>query len=77
MGMAKKGRGHDFDNSSTGSECWNGFQLVISGVKSLWQEVPQCAKIIPFGSVLLVEILGFTKIVSFFEKTTLIMGGMF
>ena len=34
--MTNNGRGHDFDNCSTGSECWDGSKLVISGVKGFF-----------------------------------------
>ena len=34
MGVAKKGRGKDFQNCSTSSKVLYGYQLVISGEKS-------------------------------------------
>ena len=49
MGVAKKGRGNNFQNCSTGSKVLYGCQLVISGEKSF---LARSATIIPFGSLL-------------------------
>ena len=51
--MTRKGREDDFDNCSTGSECRYGSKLVISAVDIFWHKVAQCAKLIPFSSLVL------------------------
>ena len=49
MGVAKKGRGNNFQNCSTSSKVFYGCQLVISGEKSF---LARSATIIPFGPLL-------------------------
>ena len=49
MGVAKKGRGNNFQNCSTSSKVLYGCQLVISGEKSF---LARSATIIPFGPLL-------------------------
>ena len=49
MGVAKKGRGNNFQNCSTSSKVLYGCQLVISGEKSF---LARRATIIPFGPLL-------------------------
>ena len=50
MGVAKKGRGNNFQNCSTSSKVLYGCQLVILGEKSF---LARSATIIPFGPLLL------------------------
>ena len=50
MGVAKKGRGNNFQNCSTSSKVLYGCQLVISGEKSF---LARSATIIPFGPLLI------------------------
>ena len=49
MGVAKKGRGNNFQNCSTSSKVLYGCQLVISDEKSF---LARSATIIPFGPLL-------------------------
>ena len=49
MGVAKKGRGNNFQNCSTSPKVLYGCQLVISGEKSF---LARSATIIPFGPLL-------------------------
>ena len=64
MGVAKKGRGNNFQNCSTSSKVLYGCQLVISGEKSF---LARSATIIPFGPLLRVPKT--TTRLNLFERT--------